>query len=152
MRTTIRMWGVGLGLAALVATAARADDDDSKKKGPASLVGVYYIESGERDGNPEPPERVQGSMVRFSEDRVVVTDKQSKELYGAEYRLNTAKEPWEITMTSKLADQEGRVARGLIEKKGDQIRLVYSLPGGAPPTDFQTSDKQLMFVMKKKGD
>jgi uncharacterized protein (TIGR03067 family) len=141
----------------VAATAVRAGDDDDKSgkdkpKGAADLVGVYFIESGERDGNAEPPERVEGSMVRFSEDRVVVTDKQSKELYGAEYRLDTSEKPWKITMTSKLAPEEGRVAKGLIEKSGDRIRLVYSLPGGKPPTDFHTSDRQLMFVMKKKGD
>ena len=36
----------------------------------------------------------------------------------------------------------------MIEKKGDEIRLIYALPGGEEPTEFGTKEKQLMFVMK----
>ncbi|MCA1686565.1 MAG: TIGR03067 domain-containing protein [Planctomycetia bacterium] len=117
-------------------------------EGAADLVGGYMIVSGEMAGVPEREERIKGSVVRFSEDRVVVVDKQSKELFGASYKLDTARTPWRITMTSKLSGNEGQVAQGLIEKDGDTVRLIYALPGGQPPTDFKTKEKQLMFVMK----
>jgi uncharacterized protein (TIGR03067 family) len=116
--------------------------------GAADLVGGYTIVSGEISGIPEREERIKGSVVRFSEDRVVVVDKESKELFGATFKLDTTQSPWQITMTSKLGQNEGQVARGLIEKDGDTVRLIYALPGGQTPTEFKTKDKQLMFVMK----
>jgi uncharacterized protein (TIGR03067 family) len=151
MRTRKALSLPGLGLTVTVAAltaagpTARAGDGD---KGPEALVGGYTIVSGERDGRPEPEERVKGTTAQFSVDRVVVVDKDKKEVYGAAYTLDTSRTPWRITMTSKLGQQEGEVARGLIEKKGDTLRLIYALPGGGEPTDFHTKDKQLMFVMK----
>jgi uncharacterized protein (TIGR03067 family) len=115
---------------------------------PADLVGQYTIARGEREGVPEPEERVKGSVVRFSEDRVIVVDKENKEIYGAEYKLDARHNPAQITMTSKLGAKEGEVARGLIDKNGETVRLIYALPGGAMPTSFKTRDKQLMFEMK----
>ena len=51
-------------------------------------------------------------------------------------------------MTSKLETKEDAVAKGLIEKDGDTVRLIYALPDGQTPTEFKTGEKQLMFVMK----
>ena len=133
-----------LALAAFASAAAPALAAD----GPADLVGMYKIESGEKFGNPEPKDKIQGDTVRFSEDRVVVVDKNSKEVFGASYKLDTSSKPWKITMTSKLSPSEGTVAKGLLWKEGDTLKLIYALPGGDEPTDFKTKDKQLMFVMK----
>jgi hypothetical protein len=52
-------------------------------------------------------------------------------------------------MTSLVEKSGGEVARGLIEKKGDSVRLIYSLPTGEIPQEFKTKEKQLMFNMKK---
>jgi uncharacterized protein (TIGR03067 family) len=115
---------------------------------PADLVGGYTIVSGEKFGLKEPVERIKGSTARFTEDRIVVMDKDKNEVYGASYKLEQAEKCCRIVMTSKLADKEGEVARGLIEKDGDTIRLIYALPGGAEPTEFKTRDKQLMFELR----
>lgn len=152
-----------LGLAALTAPLAVAMTDDARPKDrggegagsglkPADLVGAYTITRGEKEGIPEPAERVRGTMVRFSEDRVVVVDKENKEIYGAEYKLDPRHKPAKITMTSKLGPAEGKVANGLIEKTGETVRLIYSLPGGAAPTSFKAGDKQMMFEMKYRKD
>jgi hypothetical protein len=52
-------------------------------------------------------------------------------------------------MTSRVEGYAGEVARGLIQKEGNTVRLVYALPEGEIPTEFKTKEKQLMFVMKK---
>jgi hypothetical protein len=51
-------------------------------------------------------------------------------------------------MTSMLAPTKGETVKGLIEKDGEQLRLIYALPGGAMPKEFKTQEKQLLFVMK----
>lgn len=129
---------------------------------PADLVGLYEIVEGEKFGVPDPAERIKGSTVRFTEDRVVVMDKESKEVYGATYALEPAQaasgeaeaggKASKIRMTSKLADAENQVALGLIDKDGDKVRLIYALPGAESPREFKTKNKQLMFVIKKKAD
>lgn len=132
-------------LAALSLSGATAFAED-----PADLVGAYTITSGEKFGKVEPKDKISGDMVRFSKDRVVVVDKNSKEIYGSTYKIDSSAKPWKITMTSKLAPQENTVSHGLIEKDGDTVKLIYALPGGETPTSFKTEDKQLMFIMKYK--
>lgn len=115
---------------------------------PADLVGGYTILSGERFGQPEPADRVQGSTVRFTETTVTVTDKDKKETYSATYTLDTGRTPSGITMTATHAPNSGDVAHGLIEKSGDTVKLIYALPGAETPTKFATGPRQLMFVMR----
>jgi hypothetical protein len=160
LRIALAASAVALSSAACLAQEAAEKVQETLK--PADLTGVYEITSGEKFGVPEAPERIKGSTVRFTEDRVVVMDKDSKEVYGATYTLEATEAAngasasgavaSKVKMTSKLADVEDAVAYGLIDKDGDTVRLVYSLPGGEAPRDFKTKAKQLMFVMKKKAD
>jgi len=149
LRATIGLNLISLMLAAAPASAAAADEalkaDD--------LAGVYEIVSGEKFGVEEPQERIKGSTVRFTKDRVAVVDKEEKEVYGATYKLEPSRGEegaCKIILTSKLAAQEDQVARGLIEKTGDKVQLIYAIPGGDAPRGFKTKDKQLMFVLKKR--
>lgn len=117
---------------------------------PTDLVGGYTIVSGEKFGAPEPEDRIRGTAVRFTEDEVRVVDKDSKELYVARYELDPSREPCGIILTATHAPNAGDVARGLIEKRGDTVRLIYALPGVTAPTDFRTGERQLMFVMENQ--
>lgn len=136
----------------MVSSAASADDDALK---PKDLVGLYDIISGEKYGVEDPKENYEGSTVRFTEDRVVVVDKEEKEVYGASYTLEAGERDdgaTVIKMVSKLAQNEGDVSYGLIDKNDDRVRLIYALPGAMRPSDFKTKDKQLLFVMKKRAE
>jgi len=146
---TIGLNLVSFMLVAFPAPAAGADDALKAE----DLVGVYEIVSGEKFGVEEPEERIEGSTVRFTKDRVVVADKEEKEVYGATYKLESGEAEdgaRKITLKSKLAAKEDQVAHGLIEKKDGKVRLIYAIQGGEAPTEFKTKDKQLMFVLKKK--
>ncbi len=144
---------ITLGLAALLTMGgARASADEPTRSGdrldPADLVGGYTIVSGEHNGQPEPAEKIKGTTVRFTADAIAVISPDKTEIYAATYTLESGQEPCRITMTSKLSPEEEQVARGLIEKRGDTLRLIYALPGGMQPTEFKTLERQLMFVMK----
>src|SRR5689334_22135303 len=82
---------IALGLVSALLVAAQAVGDKPAQAGSglkaSELVGGYTIVSGEKFGLEEPEERIKGSTVRFSDDRVVVTDKDKKEVYGATYEL-----------------------------------------------------------------
>ncbi len=127
------------------ATAVKADTIRS----PEALIGRYVIVSGEKDGLTEPAGRIKGTTVVFTKDTVVVTDKEKKEIYSASYKLKTTTNPCDITMTSRAGSSPGEIARGLIQKEGNKVRLIYALPTGEIPSGFKTKEKQLMFVMEK---
>jgi len=139
----------------LVPMAMADDTPRSKVSGaPSDLIGGYTIVSGEKYGEKEPAERIEGTTVRIAEDAIVVLDKEKKEVYAQTYKIDTKSTPWKIILKSKITPKNegsGEVeAKGLIEKKGDTVRLIYALPGGAEPTEFKTKEKQLMFVMKNE--
>ncbi len=147
-----------LGLAAILLCQgpAPADDKPAKKISgePASLLGGYTIVSGEKFGLPEPAERIEGTTVRIADDAIIVMDKDMKEVYAQTYKVDTSSTPWKITLKSKITPYKqgsGETeAKGLIEKDGDTVKIIYALPGGDTPTGFKTKEKQLMFVLKNE--
>jgi uncharacterized protein (TIGR03067 family) len=147
---------ITLCVAAVLALAGVAPADEPQKANdggaPAELLGGYTIVGGERFGEKIAAERVEGTTVRIAKDGIVVLDKEKKEVYAQTYTIDASKKPWSITMKSKITpyskDGKEMVAKGLIEKKGDTVRLIYALPGGETPSGFKTKEKQLMFEMK----
>ena len=133
----------------VAAWAAHGDDKTGGAGKTPDLTGGYTMVSGERGGEKLGEDKVKGHVVRFTKDRIVVTDKEKNEVYVAKYELDSAKTPCGITMTSEIAPRKGETAKGLIEKDGDTVRLIYALPGGDVPTEFKTkSEKQIMVTMK----
>ncbi|HEY1188411.1 MAG TPA: TIGR03067 domain-containing protein [Gemmata sp.] len=123
-----------------------ADDQKQEEQGPAGLARGYVIVSGEHDGTPIPEERIRGSVVQFTGNRIVGTDKDRKEFFSCTYALDTSKTPWAINM--KNSEPKHETAAGLIKKEGETVTLIYALPGGETPKDFKTKEKQNMFVLK----
>ncbi len=148
-KKTLAALAAALLLASGSLTPAVADDKDKD-----DLEGGYTIVAGEKAGMKIDADEIKGSMVRIAENGIIVTDKSKKDVYATAYKLgaSTGEGCYKITMTSKLAPSEGVVARGMIEKKGDTVRLIYALPGGDEPTEFKTKEKQLMFVMKTRNE
>lgn len=139
-----------------IVVSASAQEKGGGKKGAVKLEGKYTIVKGEEGGKAIPADRLKGSVVRFTKEEVVGTDKDKKELFVAEYKLDTSSKPWKILMKTK-APKEAETT-GLIKREGDMLVLIYALPGGKEPTDFKTGEKQQMFWLKgedmkgKKGD
>lgn len=123
-----------------------AEDKTPGKAAAAPLAGGYTIVKGESDGKPIPDDRIAGALVKFTADEVIGTDKEKKHLFASKYTLDTTGEPWKIMMKSTTPKESEAV--GLVKKDGDTIVLIYALPGGKPPTEFKTQEKQNMFWMK----
>lgn len=154
MKTLIATGLFALSLAVVTAAAPTPDKPDVKdeKKAAASLEGGYTIVSGEKDGKAIPEERIKGSIVRFTGNQILGTDKDKKEFFSSTFTLDASKTPWVIDMTSKTPKEA--MAMGLVKKEGDTITIIYALPGGEAPTEFKTKEKQHLFVLKNmnKGD
>ena len=144
MRTITRFLGAtAVGLFALSVTA---QDRPGEKGGALKLEGTYTIVSGEEGGEPIPEPRIKGSVVKFTADKITGTDKDRKEFFAATYKLDTSKTPHRIVMKSTTPKESETT--GLVEKKGETLRIIYALPGGEEPTEFKTKEKQQMFVLK----
>jgi uncharacterized protein (TIGR03067 family) len=133
----------------LVGMQARVEEKATTEKNAApKLAGDYEIVSGEKFGEKIPDERIAGAKVHFTENEVTVEDKDHKSTpYIASYTLDASKKPCVITMTSMTGVHKGQPVQGLVEVNGDQVRLVYALPGGETPKEFKTRANQLLFVM-----
>lgn len=155
MRTAIStlLFASAVAAMTLVNTPGAADDKKvDEKKATVSLEGGYTIVSGESDGKAIPEAEIKGSVVRFTGDKIVGTDKDKKEFFASSYTLDTTKNPWVINM--KSTQPKEATATGLIKKDGDTITIIYALPGGEAPKEFKTKEKQNLFVLKNmnKGD
>jgi len=122
--------------------------DEGKKADALHLDGTYKIVSGEKDGKPEPKERIEGRVVVIKGNRITGTDREKKEFFACTFKIDTSKKPYAITMTS-AAPKTNEVSRGIIEQDGDRVKLCYALPGTAPPTTFSTTKNQNCFVLQK---
>jgi len=112
----------------------------------APLEGTYSIVSGEKDGIPIPEERLIGSLVVITKDKIFGADKEKNGLFAVSYSLNATWTPWVIKM--KRIFPKGEETLGLVKKEGDVVTLVYALPGGDAPNSFRSGDKQHLFVLK----
>jgi uncharacterized protein (TIGR03067 family) len=114
----------------------------------ANITGDYRIVSGERNGVPIDPKELD-AVITIRDTTITAYDRDRKETFSATYTIETIRKPWQITMTSIKAPETGVVAKGLIEADQDRLKLIYALPKGQTPTDFQAGEQQQMFVLAK---
>jgi uncharacterized protein (TIGR03067 family) len=126
-------------------TEGKVPAQEAKEPAPM-LEGSYTVVSGEKDGKPVPAEHVKGSLVVFTRDKIVGTDKDKKEFFAANYTLDASKKPWAIRMKS-TSPKEAEAA-GVVKKEGDTVTIAYGAPGGEAPTQFKTKENQHLFVLK----
>jgi uncharacterized protein (TIGR03067 family) len=136
------------GLLVAFPCALAADKAPAQKFDSSKLHGRYTIVKGEKDGKPVPKDHFEGAVVVFTDKKVYGHDKQKKEFFGATYTIDSSRKPWSIEMTS-TSPKEGQKASGIIEVRGDTVRICYALPGGMTPTRFSTGEKQHCFELKR---
>jgi uncharacterized protein (TIGR03067 family) len=140
-----RFHSLGATLLVFAGASGRADTQLAR---PADLVldGTYTVVSGEKGGNPVPDEKIKGSVVKFTKDTIVGTDKDRKEFFSAKFSLDTSATPAQIKMNATTPKEAS--ALGLIKKENGVVTIVYALPGSPAPTEFKTKEGQHLFVLK----
>jgi uncharacterized protein (TIGR03067 family) len=142
---------LALGSAALVLSALTAADKDEAKLDPAKLVGTWAYASGEVDGKKKSADDLKMGTVEITKD--TLTLKSPDGTYVIKYTLDTTKSPARISMEITKGPQgEGSKAEGIIELKGDELRLCYPAMGGEAPKEFSAKEgsKLHLFVLKPK--
>jgi uncharacterized protein (TIGR03067 family) len=139
-----------VGLVALVAVVVSLRAGEAAKLDPAKLAGTYTYVSGEEDGNKLTKDHLKGT-VEITKETITLKSEEAK--FVIKYKLDSAKKPCRIAMqiTEGPAGQ-GSKADGIIELKGDRLRLCYPAAGGAAPKEFAAPEgsKLHFFVLKRK--
>jgi uncharacterized protein (TIGR03067 family) len=145
---------LALGAAALLLTPLRAEDKkdkDDAKFDAAKLVGTWTYVSGEEDGKKAPPENLKKGTVEITKE--TITLKNEDATYVIKYTLDEKKSPVQIAMEITKGPQgEGAKSTGIIELKGDDLKICYPPMGGDTPKEFSAKDgsKLHLFVLKRK--
>jgi uncharacterized protein (TIGR03067 family) len=144
---TFAAFALGLGLVGLVAPAARAQD---KKDDAPKLAGKYTLEGGKRNGTPIDDEAKKGEFA-FTADRITIEGMGVK--FVMSYTLDPKMSPVGIDM--EIVDgpegTKGAKAQGIVEVKGDTLKLAYAIDKDKRPKDFEGKEG-FLFEFKRKKD
>jgi uncharacterized protein (TIGR03067 family) len=137
------------GVFSLVLVPVRADEQG--KLDPAKLIGTWTYVSGEKDGEKVNEDNLKAGSVIITKDTITLKSEQGE--FVLKYKLDTEKHPCAIAMeiTEGPAGQ-GSKADGIIELKGDDLKICYSPMGGKTPTEFASKKDSGLhyFVLKRK--
>jgi uncharacterized protein (TIGR03067 family) len=132
--------------------AADKDTKDDAKLDPAKLVGTWTYVSGVEDGTKKTADDLKKSgTVEITKDAITLKGPEST--FVMKYTLDTKKSPVQIAIEITKGPQgEGAKTEGIIELKGDELKLCYPPMGGDVPKDFTAKEgsKLHLFVLTKK--
>ncbi len=130
----------------------KADKKPDEKKeaafDAAKLVGKWKIKQGHKMGDEIEKDRL-SSEITITKDEIHIPAG-PEEKFIMSYKLNTKKTPIEIDMEIKDGPVKEGKAAGIIELKGDELKLCYN-PFGERPTKFEstTGNAAFYFVLAR---
>lgn len=137
---------------ALVALSAPAEEKkaDAKKADfdASKLEGKWKMVSGQKFGEKVNEQSLAGE-VTITKDTITI--KGGDETHMMKYKLDPKASPVKIDMEGTEGPAKGFKSEGIIELKGDELKLCYAMPTEKRPTTFGTKkdDKNLYFVLKR---
>ncbi len=142
-----------LGVAALVLSPVRAADKDKEeaKFDSAKLVGTWTYVSAEEDGKKKTADDFKKASVEITKDTIMLKGEDAT--YVIKYTLDTKKDPVQVAMEITKGPQgEGAKSAGIIELKGDELKLCYNPMSEEAPKEFgaKADSKLHFFVLKRK--
>jgi uncharacterized protein (TIGR03067 family) len=131
----------------LAGSIVAADDKDKFDAG--KMVGTWTYVSGEKNGTKVDPETLKGGTVKITKETITLESPQGK--FVIKYTLDTKNSPVSLAMEmTESPFGAGAMAKGIIDVKGDELKLCYSTEGDAPKK-FETKEgsNSHLFVLKK---
>jgi uncharacterized protein (TIGR03067 family) len=133
-----------LGLAVCAGLAVRAQDKADAPK----LEGKYTLVSGKRDGRDGIDEM--SKKAEYIIGKETITIKGGDAQFVIKYKLDPKATPTAIDLeiTEGPEGAKGSKAEGIVELKGDELKLAYTMEAGKRPKDFSGKEGH-SFVFKK---
>jgi uncharacterized protein (TIGR03067 family) len=147
LKTAMWLSACAVVLAACPFGATGQDKDD--KFDAAKLVGTWKYVSGVKDGKKLDAADFKGQTVTITKETFTLKSKDTfvmKYVVDAKNKLIGIK--FEITESPFGA---GAKAEGIIELKGDELKICYAPLGGGAPKTFESKEgsQYHLFVLKK---
>jgi uncharacterized protein (TIGR03067 family) len=127
-----------------VQTLLFAADNGEKPK----VEGQHAIVAVERDGKALEESSYKGATFRFTDDKLVAANKDGSEFLTADCNMDASRTPCAIVLKPTSGSYKGKELQGLIERKDNTIRIIFALPGGERPNEFQTKENQVMYTLR----
>jgi uncharacterized protein (TIGR03067 family) len=105
-----------------------ADKDD--KFDAAKMFGTWTYVSVEKNGQKADNDNIKEGKVKIDKDNITLEG--SSGTFVLKYKLDTTKNPVTIDLKITEGDGEGSTAKGIIEVKGDELKLCYSTSDETP--------------------
>lgn len=144
---------LALGLATCLALAAVADEKpakpDDKKADTPKIEGKYTLVSGKKNG-ADADEMSKKAKYTIDDKKITIDGGDTK--FVMTYKIDPKTTPAQIDMEiveSPIPDAKGSKGYGIIEAKGDTLKLAYSLDKDERPKDF-AGKKGFAFEFKKE--
>jgi uncharacterized protein (TIGR03067 family) len=136
-----------LGLFACAALAGRAPAQDEKKADAPKIEGKWTLTGGKKNGG-EVDDNAKKSTYTADKDKITIEGDGAKFVMG--YKIdpkNPTNVDFEI-LEAPIPDLKGSKAEGIIELKGDELKIAYSTEKGSRPKNFDGKDG-FLFIFKK---
>jgi uncharacterized protein (TIGR03067 family) len=138
-----------LGAATFVLAGSIMAADDKDKFDAGKMVGTWTYVSGEKNGTKVDPETLKGGTVKITKETITLESPQGK--FVIKYTLDTKNSPVSLAMEmTESPFGAGAMAKGIIDVKGEELKLCYATEGDAPKK-FETKEgsNSHLFVLKK---
>lgn len=140
---------LGTSVLFLAVCALAADDKDKEGKfDAAKLVGTWKYVSGEKNGEKIDKDRLKDQTVVITKDTITLKGEQT---FVIKYKLDAKKKP--VTVQMEITESPfgaGAKAAGILELKGDDLRVCYTADGEAPQKfESKEGSKAHLFVLKR---
>ena len=138
----MRTFALAVGVVACLTLSARADDK-------IDLSGKYTIVTGKKNG-ADIDEKAKKATYTVTADTFTIAGGDQK--FVISYKIKPGTKPMEIDMAIAEGPEgtKGTAAVGIIEQKGDMIKLAYSLDKEKRPKDFDAKTGYFVELKKAK--
>src|SRR5262249_27915700 len=140
---------VAMVLVVPVPAADKDKDDKDAKFDAAKLVGKWKYLSGEKDGEKVGEDRLKDQTVTITKETFTL---KGEATFVMKYEIDAKKSPATVNFTmTESPFGAGATAEGILELKGDELKVCYAPMGGARPKTFGTKkgSKDFYFVLKR---
>lgn len=141
-----------LGVAFAFAALAGAADDNKTDNDAGMMVGKWKLTDGKKAGNEIGDDAKEG-YYEITKDTIKIFDGMAeKPIFVMKYSLDAKPSPATIDMEitdGPAPEVKGAKAKGIVEVKGDELKLCYDPMGEERPTKFD-GEKFYCFTLKKQ--